>query len=124
LLWRLWSPNWRFDDATFERTAKSFDNPDFVDVAVHSYRVRYRYAPEDPAFAAIERQLAQKPKIAAPTIALCGEADGVTPPELSEAHARFFTGPYQRRLIPRAGHDLPQEEPQIFADAVLELMGR
>ena len=59
-----------------------------------------------------------------PTIVLQGEADGVTPPELSEPHAKFFTGPYQRRLIPRAGHNLPQEEPQIFADAVLELLGK
>jgi pimeloyl-ACP methyl ester carboxylesterase len=124
LLWRLWSPNWRFDDATFERTASSFDNADFVEVSVHSYRVRWGYAPGDPAVADIERRLAQKPKIGAPTIALCGEADGVTPPELSEAHAKFFSGPYQRRVIARAGHNLPQEEPQIFADAVLELAGR
>ena len=124
LLWRLWSPNWEFDDATFERTAKSFDNPDFVDVSVHSYRVRYGYAPSDPALEHIEQRLAQKPKIGVPTIVLQGEADGVTPPELSEAHEKFFTGPHQRRLIPRAGHNLPQEEPRIFADAVLELLGR
>jgi pimeloyl-ACP methyl ester carboxylesterase len=124
LLWRLWSPNWRFEDATFERTAKSFDNPDFVDVSIHSYRVRWGYAEGDPAMEDIERRLAKRPKIAAPTIALCGEADGVTPPGLSETHARFFSGPYQRRLIPRAGHNLPQEEPQIFADAVLELLGK
>ena len=122
LLWRLWSPNWQFDDATFERTAISFDNPDFVDVAIQSYRHRYGYAPGDPALDAIERRLAQQPAIKVPTIVLHGEADGVTPPEQSEAHAKFFTGPYQRRLIPRAGHNLPQEEPQIFADAVLELV--
>jgi pimeloyl-ACP methyl ester carboxylesterase len=124
LLWRLWSPNWRFDDATFEHTAKSFDNPDFVDVAIQSYRHRYGYAPGDPALEAIERRLAQQPRIGVPTIVLQGEADGVTPPELSEAHAKFFTGPYRRRLIPRAGHNLPQEEPEIFADAVLELLAR
>ncbi len=124
LLWRLWSPNWRFDEPTFERTAKSFDNPDFVDVAIQSYRHRYGYAPGDPALEAIERRLAQKPRIGVPTIVLQGEADGVTPPEQSEAHAKSFSGPYQRRLIPRAGHNLPQEEPQIFADAVLELLGR
>jgi pimeloyl-ACP methyl ester carboxylesterase len=124
LLWRLWSPNWRFDDATFERTAKSFDNPDFVDVAIQSYRHRYGYAPGDPALDAIEQRLAQKPRIGVPTIVLQGEADGVTPPEQSEPHAKFFTGPYQRRLIPRAGHNLPQEEPQIFADAMLELLGK
>jgi pimeloyl-ACP methyl ester carboxylesterase len=124
LLWRLWSPNWNFDEATFERTAKSFDNPDFVEVAVHSYRIRWGYAAPDPALEEIERQLRARPKIATPTIALCGEADGVTPPGLSEAHARFFTGPYQRRVIPRAGHNLPQEEPRIFAEAVLELVKR
>ncbi|HXN44633.1 MAG TPA: alpha/beta hydrolase [Xanthobacteraceae bacterium] len=124
LLWRLWSPNWQFDEATFERTATSFDNPDFVDVAIQSYRHRYGYAAGDPALDAIEQRLARKPTIGVPTIVLQGEADGVTPPELSEAHARFFTGPYQRRAIPRAGHDLPQEEPRIFADAVLELVGR
>ena len=124
LLWRLWSPNWQFDDATFERTAKSFDNPDFVDVAIQSYRHRYGYAPGDPALEAIERRLAQQPAIKVPTIVLQGEADGVTPPEQSEAHEKFFTGPYQRRLIPRAGHNLPQEEPRLFAGAVLELMGR
>jgi pimeloyl-ACP methyl ester carboxylesterase len=123
LLWRLWSPNWNFDDATFERTAKSFDNPDFVDVAIQSYRHRYGYAAGDPALEPIEQRLAQKPTIGVPTIVLHGEADGVTPPEQSEAHARLFTGPYQRRLIPRAGHNLPQEEPRIFADAVLELLG-
>ena len=124
LLWRLWSPNWRFDEPTFERTAKSFDNPDFVDVAIQSYRHRYGYAPGDPALDAIERRLARQPAIKVPTIVLHGEADGVTPPEQSEPHAKFFTGPYQRRLMPRAGHNLPQEEPQIFADAVLELLGK
>jgi pimeloyl-ACP methyl ester carboxylesterase len=122
LLWRLWSPNWQFDEATFERTAQSFDNPDFVDVSVHSYRVRYRYAPEDPALEEIERRLAQKPNIAAPTIVLCGEADGVTPAEQSAGHARFFTGAYRRRVLPRAGHNLPSEEPRAFAAAVLELL--
>ncbi len=124
LLWRLWSPNWRFDEATFERTAKSFDNPDFVDVAVHSYRVRWGYAAPDPALEAIERKLLARPHIAAPTIALCGEADGVIPAEDSAAHARFFRGRYSRRVLPRAGHNLPAEEPKIFADAVLELLGK
>jgi len=122
LLWRLWSPNWRFDEASFERTAESFNNPDFIDVSIHSYRVRYRYAPEDPALEAIEQRLAQQPAIRVPTTVLHGEADGVTPPEQSETHARFFTGPYQRRVLPRAGHNLPQEEPRMFADAVLELL--
>jgi pimeloyl-ACP methyl ester carboxylesterase len=124
LLWRLWSPNWQFDEATFERTAKSFDNPDFVDVAVHSYRVRYGYSAPDPALEEIERRLKARPKISAPTIVLCGETDGVIPAGDSATHERFFTGPYQRRVLPRAGHNLPQEQPRIFADAVLELMGK
>ncbi len=124
LLWRLWSPNWQFDEATFERTAQSFDNPDFVDVAIQSYRHRYGYAAGDPALEPIEQRLAQKPAIGVPTIVLHGEADGVTPPGQSAAHAKFFTGSYQRRLIPRAGHNLPQEEPRMFADAVLELVGK
>src|SRR5260370_32536951 len=102
LLWRLWSPNWNFDDATFERTAQSFDNPDFVDVAIQSYRHRYGYAAGDPALEAIERRLAQKPRIGVPTIVLQGEAHGVTPPQLSQPHAEFFTRPYPRRFIPRA----------------------
>src|SRR5260370_6288314 len=102
LLWRLWSPNWNFDDATFERTAKSFDNPDFVDVAIQSYRHRCGYAAGDPALEAIERRLAQKPRIGVPTIVLQGEAHGVTPPQLSQPHAEFFTRPYPRRFIPRA----------------------
>ena len=123
LLWTLWSPHWAFDDATFERSAVSFDNPDFVAVTIQSYRHRYGYAAGDPALEAIEQRLAAQPKIAVPTIALQGEADGVHPPESSERHAAFFTGPYQRRLLPRIGHNPPQEAPQAVADAIVELMG-
>ena len=122
LLWKLWSPNWRFDDATFERTAVSFDNPDFVDVVIHSYRVRYGYVPGDPALAAIERKLAAKPPIGVPAITLQGEAPGTTPPEASAGHERFFTGPYQRRIIPLVGHNVPQEAPRETAQAVMELV--
>jgi pimeloyl-ACP methyl ester carboxylesterase len=122
LLWTLWSPNWAFDDATFERTAASFDNPDFVDVTIQSYRHRYGYAPGDPALEDIERKLATQPKITVPTIALQGEADGVHPPGSSEHHGTHFTGPYQRRLLPRIGHNPPREAPQAMADAILELI--
>jgi pimeloyl-ACP methyl ester carboxylesterase len=121
LLWRLWSPHWSFDDATFERSAASFDNPDFVAVTINSYRHRSGNAAGDPALEEIEKRLAQQPKIAAPTIALQGEADGVHPPDSSAHHAAFFTGPYQRRLLPRIGHNPPQEDPKSFADAVLEM---
>jgi pimeloyl-ACP methyl ester carboxylesterase len=122
LIWRLWSPNWRFDDATFERTAVSFDNPDFVDVTIQSYRHRFGNAAGDPDLEPIEQQLAAPPKISVPTIALAGEANGVGPPQRSESHARFFTGPYRRRVIPVVGHNLPQEAPNEVSEAVLELM--
>jgi pimeloyl-ACP methyl ester carboxylesterase len=127
LLWRLWSPNWKFDDATYERTARSFDNPDFVDIVIHSYRHRFGYAPGDPAFEAVERRLAAQPPISAPAIVLQGEGDGVNPAggagTGATAQPRFFTGPYQRRSIPVIGHDVPQEAPQATAAAVLELLG-
>jgi len=122
LLWRLWSPNWKFDDATYERTAASFDNPDFVDVVIHSYRHRYGYAPGDPDFEAIEQRLAALPPITAPTITLSGGGDGVSSPAPAASQARFFTGPVQHRVIPMIGHDTPQEAPAAFAEAILELI--
>jgi pimeloyl-ACP methyl ester carboxylesterase len=123
LLWHLWSPNWKFDEATYAKTAASFDNPEFVDIVIHSYRHRFGYAPGDPALEPIEKRLAARPPIAAPTIVLHGEGDGVGPPTASDPQARFFTGPYQRRLIPVIGHDVPQEAPKETVAAVLELVG-
>jgi pimeloyl-ACP methyl ester carboxylesterase len=122
LLWRLWSPNWAFDDATYERTAASFDNPDFVDVVIQSYRHRYGYAPGDPALEPIEQQLAKLPKIAAPTIVLQGEEDGVNSAAATDTQARYFTGRYQRRLLAKIGHNVPQEAPQAVAAALLDLL--
>jgi pimeloyl-ACP methyl ester carboxylesterase len=122
LLWRLWSPNWKFDDATFERSAVSFDNPDFVDVVIQSYRHRFGYAPGDPAFEALEKRLAARPPIPVPTIVLHGEGDGVGLAGASATQSRFFTGPYQRRLIPVIGHNVPQEAPKETAAALLELL--
>jgi pimeloyl-ACP methyl ester carboxylesterase len=122
LLWQLWSPNWKFDEATYQRTAQSFDNPDFVDVVIHSYRHRYGYAPGDPALEPIEQRLSARPPITVPTIVLQGEADGVGVATREDRQAHFFTGPYQRRLIPLVGHDVPQEAPQETAAAVLELL--
>jgi len=121
-IWSIWSPNWSFDDQTFERSAASFDNPDFVAVTIQSYRHRFGYAPGDPALEAIEKRLASRPKIAVPTIALQGEADGIMPPQGSEHHAAFFSGPYERRVIPKVGHNPPQEAPTVFAQAVLDLV--
>jgi pimeloyl-ACP methyl ester carboxylesterase len=123
-IWSIWSPNWDFDDATFERSGGSFDNPDFVAVTIQSYRHRFGYAPGDPALEAIEKRLAARPKIAVPTIALQGEADGIMPPQGSEHHAAFFSGPYERRVIAKVGHNLPQEAPVVFAQTVLELVGK
>ena len=112
LLWRLWSPNWAFDDARFERSAASWDNPDFVDVTIQSYRHRFGNAPGDPAVERIERQLAMQPEITVPTIALQGEVDGVQPPAAFAGQDRKFTGRFERRLLPRVGHNPPQEAPQ------------
>jgi pimeloyl-ACP methyl ester carboxylesterase len=122
LLWQLWSPNWKFDDATFERSAPSFDNPDFVDVVIQSYRHRFGYAPGDPALEGVEQRLAARPPITVPTIVLQGEGDGVGVATRADTQARFFTGPYQRRMIPLIGHDVPQEAPKETADAVLALL--
>jgi pimeloyl-ACP methyl ester carboxylesterase len=123
-IWRLWSPHWEFDDARFERSAASFDNPDFVAVTINSYRHRYGNAPGDPAYDEIERQLAAQPRIPVPTIALQGEVDGVHPPEFSADDARHFTGFYERRLLPRIGHNAPAEAPDVFARAILDLLDR
>lgn len=122
LLWRLWSPNWKFEEKTYARTAASFDNPDFVDVVIHSYRVRYGLVPGDPAVEETEQRLAAQPKISVPTIAIDGDADGVMPMGGCEDHAGYFTGPYERMVLPRIGHNPPQEAPKAFADAVLALV--
>lgn len=121
LLWRLWSPNWAFGETTFEESARAFDNPDFVEVVVHSYRHRFGYAPGDPALEGVEARLAAQPRIGVPTIAPHGAGDGVGPLTSSERHARHFSGPYERRVIPLAGHNLPQEAPEAFARAVLDV---
>jgi pimeloyl-ACP methyl ester carboxylesterase len=122
LLWQLWSPNWKFDEATFEKSAVSFDNPDFVDVVIQSYRHRFAYASGDPALEGIESELAKMPRIAVPTINLHGGGDGVGPAAHSERHARLFTGPYERRVIPSVGHNVPQEAPAETVAALRDLM--
>jgi pimeloyl-ACP methyl ester carboxylesterase len=121
LLWRQWSPTWRFDDATYERTAASFDNPDFVAVVIQSYRHRFALAPGDPALDDTERRLAAQPAITVPAIVLHGSANGVSSSAISERHARFFKAAYERRVIDGVGHNLPQEAPRDFAAAVLKL---
>ena len=122
LLWQLWSPTWAFDDASFERSASAFDNPDFVEVVIHSYRHRFGLVPGDPACADIERRLAAQPVITVPVITLDGEDDGVRSPVSAAVHANRFSGPRTHRWVPGVGHNPPQEAPRVFADAVLELV--
>ena len=117
-LWRMWSPEWNFDAPTFERTAVAFDNPDFVEVVIHSYRHRYGLVPGDPAVAHIETRLTAQPRITVPTISIDGDADGVNPG--TAHHAERFTGPHTHRVFPGAGHNLPQERPAEWAEAVLK----
>jgi pimeloyl-ACP methyl ester carboxylesterase len=124
LLWREWSPSWRFDDPTFERTARSFDNPDFVEIVIHSYRHRHGNAPSAPRFDAIERRLAERPPIAVPSTILEGGEDTVAPPGRSERALGLFPAGTERHVIPNGGHFLPREQPTAVADAMLGLLAR
>ena len=121
LLWSLWSPTWKFDDPTYDATAASFDNPDFVDVSIHSYRHRHGNAEGDPRYAEIEERLAHRPPIMVPSIAIHGDADEVNPLHVSEGHERLFAKRYERRLFAGIGHNLPQEAPGEFARAVSDV---
>ena len=120
-LWRQWSPNWSFDEACLERTSVAHDNPDYVDIVIHSYRHRYGLVEGDPRYAEIQRRLAGLPPITVPAITLDGEDDGVAPATDGKASAARFTGSRVHRRI-RAGHNLPQEAPEAFAAAVMELI--
>jgi pimeloyl-ACP methyl ester carboxylesterase len=121
LIWRTASPQWNFDDATFERSAMSFENPDHVAIVVHNYRWRLGLANSAPEYADVEERLATGPLIAVPAITLEGDANGAPHPEPS-AYAEKFSGPYSHRTLEGGiGHNLPQEAPQPFADAILEV---
>jgi pimeloyl-ACP methyl ester carboxylesterase len=122
ILWQQWSPNWHFDEACFERTAVAHDNPDYVDVVIHSYRHRYGLAEGDPHYADLQRRLAELPVISVPTITLDGAADGVASATDGKANAAKFSGRRTHHVIPNAGHNLPQEEPEAYAAAVMELV--
>lgn len=122
LLWKLWSPTWAFDEATFERSAAAFDNPDFVDVVIQSYRHRYALAAGDPALLDIERRLAAQPPITVRSITFDGADDGVRPVAPASQHGHLFTGEREHRVVPGVGHNMPQEVPDVFADAVMELV--
>ena len=123
LIWQIASPMWEFDDATFDRTARSFDNPDHVDIVIHNYRWRLGLAEGEPAYEDLERRLAEAPVITVPAITLEGDANGAPHPEPA-AYAGKFTGKYAHRLVAGGvGHNLPQEAPDAFAEAVVEVDG-
>ncbi len=124
LIWRTASPKWNFDDATFDRSAASFDNPDHVEIVIHNYRWRLGLADGESDYAELELRLAQGPVIAVPTITLEGDANGAPHPD-PNSYAGEFSGEYSHRTIEGGiGHNLPQEAPDAFADAVLEVDGR
>ena len=121
LIWQLASPKWKFDDATFDRTAGSFENPDHVNVVIHNYRWRLGLAEGEAKFGDIEKRLAQAPVISVPTITLEGDANGAPHPEPS-AYAKKFSARYEHRTITGGiGHNLPQEAPQAFAQAIVDI---
>ena len=121
LIWQLASPKWNFDDATFDRSAASFSNPDHVAIAIHNYRWRLGLAEGEPKYAEFERRLAEAPAISVPTITMEGDANGA-PHRPAEAYAKKFSGAYEHRVITGGiGHNLPQEAPQAFAQAVIDV---
>jgi len=121
LIWQIASPKWRFDDATFERTAASFNNPDHVSIVIHNYRWRLGLAEGEPKYDDLEKRLAEFPVITVPTMTLQGDADGAPHPDAS-SYAKKFSGKYSHRVIKGGiGHNLPQEASQAFAQAVVEV---
>jgi pimeloyl-ACP methyl ester carboxylesterase len=123
LIWQLASPKWNFDDATFDRSAASLDNPDHVAITIHNYRWRLGLAEGDKKYGDLERRLAEAPVITVPTITLEGDANGAPHPDAG-SYAKKFSGKYEHRLITGGiGHNLPQEAPQAFAKAVVDIGG-
>ncbi|KAI0438482.1 Alpha/Beta hydrolase protein [Xylaria telfairii] len=119
ILWTQWSPTWEFADETFERAARAFENPDFVDVVVHAYRFVHGNEPGDPALESLEAKLAARPKIAVPCITLDGTLDPLKPGG-SAAHDGMFVGRHERRVF-EVGHAFPAEAPEAFAQAVIDV---
>ncbi len=123
LIWQIASPKWDFDDATFERSAASFDNPDHVSIVIHNYRWRLGLAEGEPKYDDLEKRLAEGPDITVPTITLEGDANGAPHPDAS-SYAKKFSGRYAHRIIKGGvGHNLPQEAPQAFAQAIVDVDG-
>lgn len=124
LLWKLWSPTWAKGPELYPLSAPAFDNPDFVEVVIHSYRHRFMYAPGDPALEWMEQALTRQPPIGVPTISLCGADDGVGPASEIDDDIGHFTGPYERRVLAGVGHDIPEEAPVATLKAILDLLQR
>lgn len=122
LLWTLWSPTWANNAARYPLSAPAFDNPDFVEVVIHSYRHRFMYAPGDPALEWMEEALTQQPAISVPTTSLCGADDGVGPASEIDEDAERFTGPYERRVLAGVGHNIAEEAPEATLKALLDLL--
>jgi pimeloyl-ACP methyl ester carboxylesterase len=121
LIWQLASPKWNFDDATFDRTAASFENPDHVAIVIHNYRWRLGLAEGEPKYDNLETKIAQAPVITVPTITMEGDANGAPHPEPS-SYAKKFSGKYESRIVTGGvGHNLPQEAPQAFAKAIVDV---
>jgi pimeloyl-ACP methyl ester carboxylesterase len=121
LIWRNASPTWSFDDATYDRSAAAFANPDHVEIVIHNYRWRLSLAPGQPQYDDVERQLAAKPEIGVPTITVSSDFDG--PAKDGKAYRQQFTGKYSHRILDGIGHNVPQEAPRQFADAIIEVAG-
>jgi pimeloyl-ACP methyl ester carboxylesterase len=121
LTWKTVSPKWNFDDATFDRTAASFTNPDHVSIVIHNYRWRLSLAPGEPQYDALEQKLFAMPVIAVPTITIASDFDG--PAMDGTSYRKQFSGKYSHRILTGIGHNVPQEAPQEFANAVIDVDG-
>lgn len=119
LIWKQASPKWEFDDATFERTASAFDNADHVPVVIHNYRWRLSLAAGEPRYDDLEKKLSRAPVITVPTVTLASDFDGAAADGV--AYAKQFTGKHTHRVLPGIGHNVPQEAPQAFASAIVEV---
>jgi pimeloyl-ACP methyl ester carboxylesterase len=121
-LWRMWSPTWEFEKSTFRQTARSFVNGDFVSTVIHSYRHRYGNAKGDPKLEALEKKLAEQPKIKVATIGFQGEDDRVTPPSTAKGKEKMFSGHYELRKLPGVGHCAPQERPEAVVKMIEDIL--
>jgi pimeloyl-ACP methyl ester carboxylesterase len=121
LIWKQASPTWNFDDATYDRTAAAFDNPDHVDIVIHNYRWRIGLAKGEPQYDELEQKLAARPPITVPAVTIASDFDG--PLADGKAYAKLYTGKYSHRVLKRIGHNVPQEAPEAFAQAVVDVDG-